>query len=101
MVAGAGVALGTRTGSAVRGVSTGLAAAAALLLLTFLAAVITYTLAPDLAPDVAPPALSAAARAEVNGVESIDPYVADLLVGAILTTTVAFSTSRRRSVAVQ
>ena len=89
VAAAVGVKLEARTGSASRGVLTGLAAAAALLLLTFLAAVLTYRVAPGLVPDIAPATLDAATRALTNQIESIDPYVADFLIGAILAIVVA------------
>lgn len=85
LVAFAVVAAGRALGSPQRGLLSGLAAAAAMLLLTFLAAVLTYRLAPGLAPDIAPPALGPAVRAEVDRIESIDPYVANLVLGALLT----------------
>jgi hypothetical protein len=83
-------AVGTKLGAGtLRGVFTGLVAAAALLLLTFLAAVLTYQVAPGLVPDIAPATLDAATRAQTNQIESIDPYVADFLIGAILAIVVA------------
>jgi hypothetical protein len=101
VVAAVGVKLGARTGSASRGVFTGLAAAAALLLLTFLAAVLTYQVAPGLVPDIAPATLDAATRAETNQIESIDPYVADFLIGAILAIVVAtISAQQARSTSI-
>jgi hypothetical protein len=84
----AGAAVGSRTGSRTRGQLSGLAAAAATLLLIFLAAVLTYRLAPGLVPDITGPGgaggLTPAAKAETNRIESIDPYVADFLLGALL-----------------
>jgi hypothetical protein len=84
----AGAALGSRTGSPMRGLRSGLCAAAATFLLIFLAAVLTYRLAPGLVPDISGPGdaggLTPAARAETNRIESIDPYVADFLFGALL-----------------
>ncbi|MFL6144271.1 MAG: hypothetical protein ACJ72N_20705 [Labedaea sp.] len=84
----AGMALGSRTGAARRGLSSGLAAATATLLLMFLAAVLTYRLAPGLVPDISGPGgiggLTPAAKAETNRIESVDPYVADFLFGALL-----------------
>jgi hypothetical protein len=57
-------------------------------LLTFLAAITTYAVFPQLVPDVAGPTdaggLTPAARAETNRVESADPYVAELMLGALL-----------------
>lgn len=79
-----GSALGARTGSRTRGVLSGLAAATATLLLMFLAAVLTYRLAPGLVPDVSPGGLTPEARAENNRIEAVDPYVADFLLGAVL-----------------
>lgn len=76
------------------GLFSGLVAAAAMLLLTFLAATLTYRLAPDLAPDISPPGLDPVARAENNRVESVDPYVADFLFGAMLLTVVAACAGR-------
>lgn len=85
----AGAALGPLIGSRTRGLLSGLAAAFASLLLMFLAAVLTYRLAPHLVPDISGPGglggLTPEARAETNRIESIDPYVADFLLGAILT----------------
>jgi hypothetical protein len=84
----AGWALGSRTGSPTRGLRSGLAAATATFLLIFLAAVLTYRLAPDLVPNISGPGdaggLTPAAKADTNRIESIDPYVADFLLGAIL-----------------
>lgn len=81
----AGAAVGSRTGSSIRGTLSGLAAATATLLLMFLAAVLTYRLAPGLVPDITGPGLPAAAKAATDQIESIDPYVADFLFGAFLT----------------
>jgi hypothetical protein len=82
----AGSALGSRAGNQTRGLVSGLAAATAMLLLVFLAAALTFRLWPGLAPNVSPPGLNGIARAENNRAESLDPYVADFLLGALLST---------------
>ncbi|TCO62208.1 hypothetical protein [Actinocrispum wychmicini] len=96
----AGTALGSRTGSPIKGTLSGLAAAAVTLLLFFLAAVLTYRLAPGLVPDIAGPGdaggLTPAAKAETNQIESIDPYVADFLLGAVLSGILTAVSVRRR-----
>jgi hypothetical protein len=84
-----GWAIGTRLGWPRHQVGlAGLGAGVATCLLIFLAAIATYAVAPGLAPDVAGPTdaggLTPAARAETNRVESTDPYVAELMLGALL-----------------
>ncbi|PPK71318.1 hypothetical protein V5P93_003184 [Actinokineospora auranticolor] len=83
----AGAVLGPRVGSRIRGLISGLVAAGALLLLVFLAAVVTYRVAPGLAPDLFGAdwgAFPKATRLEMNSVEAVDPYVADFLLGALV-----------------
>ncbi len=83
-----GWAWGSRRGTPMKGLVSGFAATTATLLLMFLAALFTYRLAPGLVPDISGPGyaggLTPQAKAETNRIESVDPYVADLLFGALL-----------------
>ena len=65
--------------------------------LIFLAAIGTYAVSPALAPDVAPAGLAPAARAEVNRIESIDPYVGEFLLGALLAAALIAGAPKRRA----
>ena len=54
-------------------------------MLMFLAAQTTYLVSPGLAPDLGRvPGMTAAGQVEQNHAEAIDPYVVELLVGALL-----------------
>jgi hypothetical protein len=84
-----GWAIGVRLGWTRHQVGlAGLTAGVATCMLIVLAAIGTYAVVPHLVPDVAGPTdaggLTPAARAETNRVESTDPYVADLVLGALL-----------------
>jgi hypothetical protein len=86
---GLGWAIGTRLGWPRHQVGlAGLGAGVATCMLIFLAAIATYAVFPQLVPDVAGPTdaggLTPAARAETNRVESTDPYVVELMLGALL-----------------
>jgi hypothetical protein len=60
-----------------------LATGVASCLLIFLAAQFTYLIAPQLAPDLGyVPGMTAASRVDQNRAEAVDPYVAELLLGA-------------------
>jgi len=62
-----------------------LGAGAATCLLIFIAAQSTYVLLPQLVPDLGfVPGMTAAGHVEQNRIEAIDPYVAELLLGAVL-----------------
>ncbi len=62
-----------------------LAAGVGTCLLIFIAAQATYLLSPELAPDLGhAPGMTAAGEAEQNHAEALDPYVAQLLLGALL-----------------
>jgi hypothetical protein len=62
-----------------------LAAGAATCLLIFLAATGTYSLLPRLAPDLGHVAgMTAGGQAEQNQIEATDPYVAEFILGALL-----------------
>ena len=79
-----------------------LSAGAATCLLIFLAAQCTYLLAPTLAPNLGRvPGMSAAAEVAQNRVEAVDPYVAELLLGAglgaVLMATATVSPRARRA----
>lgn len=75
-----------------------LAAGVATCLLIFLAAQSTYLLAPTLAPDLGRlPGMSAAGEVDQNRAEAVDPYVAELLMGATLgAVLIAVTTASRR-----
>jgi hypothetical protein len=79
----------------------GLGAAVASGLLIFLAAGATYALAPSLVPDVTGTSvaggLTAADRAKTNQQEAMDPYVAELLLGALAGLMLIASTGARPS----
>jgi hypothetical protein len=78
----------------------GLAAGVATCMLITVAAIDTYAVFPQLVPDVAGPTnaggLTPAARAETNRVESADPYVADLVLGALLGALLIAGSTRTR-----
>ena len=82
---------------------TGLTAGVATCMLIFVAVIGTYSAFPRLAPDVAGPTdaggLTPAARAQTNQTESQDPYVAELLLGALLSATLVagLATTRNRN----
>jgi len=84
------VLLGVAVGTVLRWPNTqirlaALAAGAATCLLIFLAAQSTYLLFPQLVPDLGfVPGMTADAHIEQNRIEAIDPYVAELLLGALL-----------------
>jgi hypothetical protein len=62
-----------------------LAAGVAVCLLIFLAAQSTYVVDPRLVPDLGHvPGMTAAGEVEQNRAEAVDPYVAELLLGAVL-----------------
>ena len=67
---------------------TALVAGIAICLLIFAAAAGSYRLFPGLAPDIAGTTtaggLTPAARAQTNQTESTDPYIAELVLGALL-----------------
>lgn len=85
-----------------------LSAGAAISLLIFLAAQSTYIVNPSLAPNVGQvPAMTAGAEVEQSRAEAVDPYVAELLLGAVLgavliaATTVSLALARRESTATE
>jgi hypothetical protein len=74
-----------------------LAAGAATCLLIFLFAQCTYLVFPQLVPDLGFVQLTEAAHVEQNRVEAIDPYVAQLLLGALLSALlIVVNTASRR-----
>jgi hypothetical protein len=84
------IILGLAIGTALRwpsqqAVFGALAAGVATCLLIFLAAQATFLLDPSLAPDLGRvPGMTAAGEVEQNRAEAVDPYVAELLLGAVL-----------------
>ena len=76
-----------------------LAAGVAICLLIFLAAQSTYLLDPGLVPDLGRvPGMTAAGEVEQNRAEAVDPYVAELLLGAVLGAALIAATAASRSV---
>ncbi len=81
----------------------GITAGVATCMLIFVAVIGTYAAFPRLVPDVAGPTdaggLTPAARAQTNQAESQDPYVAELLLGALLSATLiaGLATTRNRN----
>jgi hypothetical protein len=76
-----------------------LAAGVAICLLIFLAAQSTYLLDPRLVPDLGPvPGMTATGEVDQNRAEAVDPYVAELLLGAVLGATLIAATTASRSV---
>jgi hypothetical protein len=75
-----------------------LAAGVAICLLIFLAAQSTYVIDPRLVPDLGHvPGMTAAGQVEQNRAEAVDPYVAELLLGAVLgAALIAATTASRR-----
>ena len=75
-----------------------LAAGVAICLLIFLAAQSTYVVDPRLVPDLGHvPGMTAAGEVEQNRAEAVDPYVAELLLGAVLgAALIAATTASRR-----
>jgi hypothetical protein len=84
------IILGLAIGTALRwpsqqAVFGALAAGVATCLLIFLAAQSTFLIDPSLAPDLGRvPGMTAAGEVEQNRAEAVDPYVAELLLGAVL-----------------
>ena len=83
------ISVGGTSKSAVRGLLAGLGAGAATCLLIFFTAVGTYAALPNLVPDISGPTccaggLTPADRAETNRIESTDPYIAELVLGAVM-----------------
>ncbi len=76
----------------------GLAAGVAICLLIFLAAQSTYVVDARLVPDLGHvPGMTAAGEVEQNRAEAVDPYVAELLLGAVLgAALIAATTASRR-----
>ena len=75
-----------------------LAAGVAISLLIFLAARSTYLLDPSLAPDLGHvPGMTAVGEVDQNRAEAVDPYVAELLLGAMLGAGLIAATAASRS----
>jgi hypothetical protein len=75
-----------------------LAAGVAISLLIFLAARSTYLLDPSLVPDLGHvPGMTATGEVDQNRAEAVDPYVAELLLGAVLGATLIAATTASRS----
>jgi hypothetical protein len=76
-----------------------LAAGVAICLLIFLAAQSTYLLDPNLVPDLGPvPGMTATGEVDQNRAEAVDPYVPELLLGAVLGAALIAATTASRSV---
>lgn len=76
-----------------------LAAGVAICLLIFLAAQSTYLIDPGLVPDLGHvPGMTAAGEVEQNRAEAVDPYVAELLLGAALGAALIAATTASRGV---
>jgi MFS family permease len=76
-----------------------LSAGVAISLLVFLAAQSTYIVNPSLVPNLGRvPGMTAGAEVEQNRAEAVDPYVAELLLGAVLGAVLIAATSASRAV---
>jgi hypothetical protein len=74
-----------------------LVAGVATCLLIFLVAQATYLVDPTLVPDLgAVPGMTAAGQVEQNRAEAADPYVAELLLGAVLSAALIAATAASR-----
>jgi membrane-anchored protein YejM (alkaline phosphatase superfamily) len=73
-----------------------LAAGIATCLLIFLFAQSTYLVFPQLAPDLSFVQLTKTAHVEQNRVEAIDPYIAQLLLGALLSALLILASATSR-----
>lgn len=85
----AGVLAARRPDSAAQGLFGALLSGTVSCMLIFIAAVGTYAIVPGLVPDVAGhlgDGLTAADRVSTNRIESTDPYIVQLLLGALLGT---------------
>jgi hypothetical protein len=76
---------------------TALSAGVAVCLLIFLAAQSTYAVAPSLVPDLGHvPGMTTRGEAEQNRAEAVDPYIAELLLGAVLGAALILTTTAPR-----